>query len=90
MPQSASLYGIRHLVGNVREYVQEFKSPTPEQVALFAKLLSPSPTAAESWVATRGGSFDRPLPKDAILDTLLVPVRYSGANVGFRCAKDAR
>jgi formylglycine-generating enzyme required for sulfatase activity len=90
MPQSGSLYGIRHLVGNVREYVQEFKSPTPDQVASFAKLLSPAPTAAESWVATRGGSFDRPLPKDAVLDTLLVPVRYAGANVGFRCAKDAR
>jgi serine/threonine-protein kinase len=90
MPQSASLYGVRHLIGNVREYVLDFKSPSPEQVQLFARLLSPSPTAAESWVATRGGSYDRPLPKDAVLDTLLVPVRYSGPNVGFRCAKDAR
>jgi serine/threonine-protein kinase len=90
MPQSASLYGVQHLVGNVREYVLDFSSPSPEQVQAFARLLSPAPTAAESWVATRGGSFDRPLPKDAVLDTMLVPVRYAGRDVGFRCAKDAR
>ena len=53
------------MVGNVREYVQELRAPTPEQVQAFARLLSPAPTAAESWVATRGGSFDRPLPKEA-------------------------
>ena len=89
LPQGASSYGIRHMVGNVSEFVQELRSPTPEQVRAFARLLSPAPTAAESWVATRGGSYDRPLPKEAVLDTMLVPSRYAGNNIGFRCAKNA-
>jgi formylglycine-generating enzyme required for sulfatase activity len=89
MPQSASFYGVRHMAGNVREYVVDFRTPTPEQVQVFARVLSPSPTAAESWVATRGGSYDKPLPKEAVMDTMLVPVRYAGAAFGFRCVKDA-
>jgi serine/threonine-protein kinase len=90
MPQSASYYGVLHLVGNVREFVREYNTPTPDQVKAFARLLSPAPTAAETWVVVRGGSFDQPLPKDGALDAVLVPVRYLGANIGFRCARDAR
>jgi serine/threonine-protein kinase len=90
MPQSASSYGVLHLVGNIREYVREYNPPTPEQVTAFGRLMSPAPTAAETWVVARGGSFDQPLPQDGVLNGVLVPARYTGAGIGFRCAKDAR
>ena len=89
LPEGASPYGVLHLAGNVREFVQEFVTPSPEQVARYASLLAPPPTAEESWCLVRGGSFDEPLPKDAALAVDAVPARYAAASIGFRCARDA-
>jgi hypothetical protein len=36
----------------------------------------------------RGGSFDRPLEAGFAYDAVSIPERFSGRDVGFRCAKD--
>ena len=41
-------------------------------------------------LTTRGQSAGEPLSPDAIWDSYGVPERWTGALIGFRCAKDAR
>jgi eukaryotic-like serine/threonine-protein kinase len=88
MPEGASPYGVLHMAGNVREFVQEFGRPSLEQVKTFAVLLSPAPTAEESWCVTRGGAFDEAMPKNANRYSRLFPVRYRSSTIGFRCVRD--
>jgi formylglycine-generating enzyme required for sulfatase activity len=90
MPEGASPYGVLHMAGNVREFVAEYGRPSLEQVRAFAELLSPSPTAEESWCVTRGGAFDEPMPRNVNRESKLVPVRYRAPNIGFRCVRDVR
>ena len=90
MPEGASPYGVLHMAGNVREFVLEFGRPSLDEVKAFARLLSPSPTPEESWCATRGGSYDQPLPRNVNRHSYLTPVRYTAQTIGFRCVRDAR
>ncbi|MBK5291854.1 MAG: protein kinase [Acidobacteriia bacterium] len=90
MPEGASSYGVLHMAGNVAEFVNQFDTPAPTDVQRFASLLSPAPTAAESWCRVRGGSYNAPLPQKVNLASSLVPARYTAPHIGFRCARDLR
>lgn len=76
------------MAGNAWEMVEGPVRPSPEDVAGFANLLKPPPTAAESWVAVRGGSFQASLSAAVAWKSHLIPERYSAADIGFRCVKD--
>jgi formylglycine-generating enzyme required for sulfatase activity len=76
------------MVGNVWEMVEGTVRPTPDELAGFANLLLPMPTAQEPWIAVRGGSYREPLMPDIIWDSRSIPERFSAADIGFRCAKD--
>lgn len=89
MQSAGSPYGALHLAGNVWEWVDDARRPSPSAVAAMAKLLNPPPTATEPWYAARGGSFDRPIAHAVAHETISLPARFAAPNVGFRCAKDA-
>ena len=76
------------MIGNAWEMVEGPARPAPEDVAGFANLLKPPPTAAESWIAVKGGSFREPLSSGVAWKSHLIPERYSAADIGFRCVKD--
>jgi serine/threonine-protein kinase len=90
LPSGASPSGALNMVGNVWEFVDERRAPTPSTVSAFATALTPPPTAAEPWFAIRGGAFDLPLYQSAVWDSGPVPARHHAFDIGFRCAKDAR
>jgi formylglycine-generating enzyme required for sulfatase activity len=81
-------YPAYQMVGNVWELVEGPAAPTPEDLAGFANLLRPAPTAKEPWIAVRGGSYRQPLTPDIAWDSRSIPERFSAADIGFRCAKD--
>jgi formylglycine-generating enzyme required for sulfatase activity len=81
-------YPVYQMVGNVWEMVEGPVTPDPEELASFASLLRPSPTAQEPWIAVRGGSYRQPLAPNILLDSRSIPERFSAADIGFRCAKD--
>ena len=76
------------MLGNVWEWVDDRKSPSPEAVKRFARILSPSPTAVEPWYAMRGASFQDPLRADYLWEYAPAPARYHAPNIGFRCVKN--
>ena len=86
----ASPFGAVDMIGNAWEFVDDPRTPTPAAVASFGRLLSPPPTATEPWYAMRGGSFNTPLADNLVWDSASVPARFHAADVGFRCARDAR
>jgi len=87
-PTGASPYGAVNMLGNVWERVDDRKSPSPETVKRFARILSPSPTAVEPWYAMRGASFQDPLRADYLWEYAPAPARYHAPNIGFRCVKN--
>jgi len=82
-----SPWGVLNLAGNVWEFVDEPRKPSPEAVANFRSLLSPPATADEAWYAMMGGSFDMPLPKNVTFEQASVPGRFKANDIGFRCVK---
>jgi len=81
-------YPAYQMVGNVWEMVEGPVTPSPEDLASFASLLRPVPTAKEPWIAVRGGSYREPLTPDIVWDSRSIPERFFAADIGFRCAKD--
>lgn len=75
------------MVGNAWEMVEGSVAPSEAAVAMFAKLLSPPPTAREEWIEVRGGSFNTPLAAAVAYEGSPIPERYSSSEIGFRCAK---
>jgi serine/threonine-protein kinase len=85
-PAGASPYGAVNMLGNVWEWVEELRTPSPAALAHFAGL-KPPPTAAEPWYVIRGGSFHEPLRDAYLYDFATVPARHHTNDIGFRCAK---
>jgi len=84
---SQSPSGVLNMAGNVWEFVDEPRKPSPEAVANFRSLLSPPVTADEPWYVMMGGSFDMPLPKNVTFELASVPGRFKANDIGFRCVK---
>jgi hypothetical protein len=53
----------------------------------FSALLTPAPTAQEKWIEIRGGSFNTPIADAVTYQWSPIPERFTGRNIGFRCAK---
>ena len=89
MSNGASPYNVIHMAGNVLEYVSDDITPSLEAVDHFAKIMNPPPALNEPWYSVKGGSFGRPLQAALPWEWSSVPARFSGPDIGFRCAKDA-
>ncbi len=87
-PEGASPWRALNMAGNAWEFVDELRTPSPDAVKTFAKLLTPPPTAAEPWYMIRGGAYDAKLADNILWDAGSVPARYHAFNIGFRCVKD--
>jgi serine/threonine-protein kinase len=85
--KGATANQVLNLAGNVWEFTDEPTAPSKDSVAGFAHMLTPAPTAAESWYAVRGGSFRHPIQSAAAWAAHAVPARYFADDIGFRCAK---
>jgi eukaryotic-like serine/threonine-protein kinase len=87
----ASPYGALQMVGNVWEFIDQTRTPSPGALAHFQDLLTPPPTADEPWYETRGESCHDPaVDKNVIWDAASVPARWREPYTGFRCVRDAR
>jgi len=86
--KSFQAYPEYQMAGNAWEMVEGRAEPGADDVAAFATLLQPPPTATEAWIAVRGGSFREPLMPDTLTKARLIPARYSAPDIGFRCVKD--
>jgi formylglycine-generating enzyme required for sulfatase activity len=88
--KSFQAYPEYQMVGNAWEFVEGVVTPSDEAVRRFASLgkLSPPPTASESWVSVRGGSYAQPLAPNIVYDSLSIPERFTAPDIGFRCVKD--
>jgi len=89
-PEGASPCGARNMAGNVWEFVDQFKTPSPAALEAFKTLLNPPPSATEAWYQIRGGSYLEPLLENVLWDFATVPARYRNLNIGFRCVKEAK
>ncbi len=87
--ESTSKYEAMDLAGNVFEWVDERIKPSPGALKLMAPLMKPPPTDSELWVQIRGGSFARPLLKNASVEFAGAPARFKYSDIGFRCVVDA-
>jgi eukaryotic-like serine/threonine-protein kinase len=77
-----------NVIGNAWEMVEGPVTPSATAIAMFAMVMTPPATAQEPWITMRGGSFDRALDVGFAYDAVSIPERFSGRDVGFRCAKD--
>jgi formylglycine-generating enzyme required for sulfatase activity len=80
----------RNMAGNAWELVDTPATPSEADLAHFATLMTPPPTAEEKWVQIRGGAFDSPLDDAITYKYRAIPERYSAPNIGFRCARDRK
>ncbi len=87
--ESTSKYEAMDLAGNVFEWVDERVTPSAGAFRAFGNLLKPPPTGDELWVQIRGGSFFRPLDKNASVQFASAPARFRSPDIGFRCVVDA-
>ncbi len=89
LPLGASPFGVLHMVGNVWEMTSgEFR---PSNFHLFLSDLRLSfPTASDSWISIRGGSFLTPKDDPDLLTYSRAgwPVNISNEFIGFRCVRD--
>jgi formylglycine-generating enzyme required for sulfatase activity len=88
MPVRSFAGPIFNMIGNAWEMVDGSVTPSPTAIAMFANVMTPPPTAQEPWIAMRGGAFNRTLDAGFSYDAVSIPERFSGPDVGFRCAKD--
>jgi len=84
--EAASPSGALNMLGNVWEWVDELKTPSPQALQHFSTL-KPPPTAAEPWYVIRGGSYNERLSDAYLWDFATVPARFHRKDIGFRCAK---
>ena len=75
------------MAGNVWEFVDEQRKPSPGAVENFRSLLSPPVTSDEPWYVMMGGSFEVPLLKNVTFEWASVPARFKSNDIGFRCVK---
>jgi eukaryotic-like serine/threonine-protein kinase len=78
------------MAGNAWEMIDTPVTPSDAAVAMFATLLTPAPTREERWIQIRGGSYNTPLPAAVTYEYSPIPERFSGPDIGFRCAKTFR
>ena len=83
-----SPWGVRQMIGNAWEFVDELSTPSPQAVQNFREILSPPPSETESWYLMMGGSYEEPLLAGATHDAAYVPARFHSPRIGFRCVKD--
>ena len=87
----ASPYGVLQMVGNVWELIDQVGSPSARAIDYFRTRMNPPPAADDAWYTIRGASFSNDtLPDTVLWDSTNVPARWKDANIGFRCARDAR
>jgi eukaryotic-like serine/threonine-protein kinase len=82
----ASPFGALQMVGNVWEFVDQLRTPSPESLKGFPKL-KPPPRADEPWYMIRGQSCGEPLLDTVIWESATVPERWKDVYLGFRCVK---
>jgi serine/threonine-protein kinase len=75
------------MAGNAWEMIDTPVTPSDAAVAMFSTLLTPAPTREERWFQIRGGSYNTPLPAAVTYEYSPIPERFSGPDIGFRCAK---
>jgi formylglycine-generating enzyme required for sulfatase activity len=75
------------MAGNAWEMIDTPVTPSDAAVAMFSTLVTPAPTREERWVQIRGGSYNTPLPAAVTYEYSPIPERFSGPDIGFRCAK---
>jgi len=87
-PFGASPYGALNMLGNVWEWVDDLRAPSPSALEKAAKTFKPPPTATEPWYVIRGGSFREPFSNAYLYDFATVPARHHANDIGFRCVKN--
>ena len=75
------------MAGNAWEMIDTPVTPSDAAVAMFSALVTPAPTREERWIQIRGGSYNTPLPAAVTYEYSPIPERFSGPDIGFRCAK---
>jgi formylglycine-generating enzyme required for sulfatase activity len=83
----ASPFGALQMVGNVWEFVDQLRAPSPDALKSFPKL-KPPPRADEDWYMIRGQSCGEPLLDAVIWESAPVPARWKDVYIGFRCVKN--
>jgi serine/threonine-protein kinase len=84
----ASPFGALQMVGNVWEFVDQLRPPSPEALQSYPKL-KPPPRADEPWYMIRGQSCGEPLLDAVISESAPAPARWKDVYIGFRCVKSA-
>ncbi len=84
----ASPSGALQMVGNVWEFVDQLRPPSPEALKGY-QTLKPKPRADEPWYMIRGESCAEPLVDNVIYESAPVPARWKDDYIGFRCVKSA-
>jgi formylglycine-generating enzyme required for sulfatase activity len=87
-PRGASPFGALQMVGNVWEFVDQLRPPSPEALKSYPKL-KPPPRADEPWYMIRGQSCGEPLLDTVSWESAPVPARWKDIYIGFRCVKSA-
>jgi formylglycine-generating enzyme required for sulfatase activity len=75
------------MAGNVWEMIDTPVTASDAAVAMFSTLVTPAPTRDERWIQIRGGSYNTPLAAAVTYEFSSIPERFSGPDIGFRCAK---